>query len=61
MVVIVHQTVDMTAPPKPIHDLGEAKEKGLAVGHGFDNRLSGIAPSGHVIQGMSKLEAKSKT
>ncbi|MCA9423218.1 MAG: hypothetical protein KC592_19520 [Nitrospira sp.] len=38
--------------------MGEAIEEGLAVGHGFEKCLSGIAPPGHVIQGMSKLKSK---
>ena len=58
MVMIVHQTVGVTAPSKPINHFGQAFQKGLAVGNRLDNRLEGIASAGDVIKGMRKLEAK---
>ena len=56
--MIIHQTVTVTAPAKPINHLSEASQKGLAIGHRLDNRLASIASAGDVIQGMRKLESK---
>jgi len=56
MVMIVHEAVGMTAPPKPIDHLGKASEEGLAVGLSFHNGLARIASAGDMIQRMFKLK-----
>jgi hypothetical protein len=51
VVVVVHEAIGVTEPPKPVPDAGEKIEEIIPVLVALEDLLTGVAPTGHMIDG----------
>ena len=58
VVVIVHEAVSVTEPPKPVPDAGEKIEEITPVLVSLEDLLTGVSSTGHMIDGARVFDAE---